>query len=97
MNDRKRNWPFADPKNVAVFTTEQIISRSRPILRVSHDEEDGAWQFHDGDDVRESDARIVSLECITQLDDSVMELADLPLGWIATRSEPKTPWKPREG
>lgn len=41
-------WPFADPWNVAVFTTRQIVRDGEPILHVSHDWDDGAWQFHTG-------------------------------------------------
>ena len=96
MNDRRRGWPFADPRHVAVFTTVHIISGERPILRVSHDEEDGAWQFHDGGSASVKDAMIASLEEITRLDDSVLQLADLPLGWIATRRNAKAPWRRRE-
>ena len=42
MND---DWPFDDPKNVATFTVHQIARDRNPILRVTHDSEDGAWQF----------------------------------------------------
>ena len=38
-------WPFDDPPHVVVFTTKSIAFRQRPVLLVTHDEEDGAWQF----------------------------------------------------
>jgi hypothetical protein len=79
-------WPFDDPQNVAVFTTKQIIEKQKPILFVSHDEEDGAWQFHDGDLTSSEDARIVSLLQIVTIDPSIMDLADLPYGWEASRN-----------
>ena len=86
------NWLFDAPPNVAVITTCHVLDGT-PILFVSHDEEDGAWQFHDGQTVRESDARVISLKRIIEIDSSVRELADLPLGWIAFRKNKKVPWQ----
>ena len=39
------DWPFADPTNVATITVRQIVRDGQPILHVSHDHEDGGWQF----------------------------------------------------
>src|SRR5438128_2699237 len=89
MND---DWPFADPKNVATFTVRQIARDGNPILRVSHDSVDGAWQFLEWGTPREEDAMIVLLEEMTRIDNSIRELADLPLGWRATRRSPAEPW-----
>ena len=85
-------WRFADPRRVAVVTTRAIVVEKRPILRVSHDDDDGGWQFHTGDLVRIADAMVLALEEIVDLDPSVEELADLPLGWIATRASASSPW-----
>ncbi|MFD0696357.1 hypothetical protein ACFQZT_20030 [Paenibacillus sp. GCM10027628] len=79
-------WPFEDPANVAVFTTKQIIEKQKPILFVTHDEEDGAWQSHEGDLTSNEDARIASLLQIVTLDPSIMDLADLPFGWEVSRN-----------
>jgi len=86
-------WPFADPENVAVITLKSIAMGRTPVLHVTHDAEDGMWQFLDGSTVSEEDASIVALETITRIDFSVMELADLPLGWYAYRSTPHEPWR----
>lgn len=88
MND----WLFDDPPNVAVLSTDQIL-KGETILYVSHDEEDGAWQFHTGETINESNAKVVSLKRIVELDQSVIELADLPLGWVAIRSKAGAVWK----
>jgi hypothetical protein len=85
-------WLFDDPPNVAVLTTYQVL-KGETILYVSHDEEDGSWQFHTGETVNESDAKVVSLKRIVELDCSVMQLADLPLGWVATRLEADAVWQ----
>lgn len=63
-----------------------------PILEVSHEEEDGAWQFHSGQTVTTKDLMIVGLDEIVRLDPSIAELADLPLGWQAQRQSIKEPW-----
>src|SRR6185369_5143361 len=89
MNDE---WPFADPKNVATITVRQIVEDGNPILRVSHDEEDGMWQFLEWGTPEEDDAMIVSLLYMTQIDPTILELADLPKGWRAIRRSPDEPW-----
>ena len=42
------DWPFDDPPNVAVVTTRDVTEDKVPILFVSHDRDDGAWQFLTG-------------------------------------------------
>jgi hypothetical protein len=88
------NWPFTDPKNVAVFTTSQVVRLRQPILRVSHDDEDSAWQFHTGaTQVSTADMMIVALEEVVELDPTVCELADLPCGWTAERDGVGSRWR----
>jgi hypothetical protein len=86
-------WPFEDPPNVAVFTSTHIMKDGLPILQVSHDDDDGAWQFHSGETVRESEAMIVALKEIVRRDPSVTLLADLPYGWIAIRVNATAEWR----
>lgn len=89
-----QDWPFADPRNVAVFTTTQVLRLGQPILHVSHDDDDGAWQFHTGAaQVSDGDAMIVALSTIVDHDPSICELADLPCGWIAERDGIGSPWR----
>ena len=88
------DWPFADPKNVAVFTTTQVLRLRQPILHVSHDAEEGAWQFHTGaQPVSAADAMIVALSEMVEHDPSISELADLPCGWFAERDGVGSPWR----
>jgi hypothetical protein len=88
----KTDFKFDEPKNVASFTMRQIIFEKHPILLVSHDAEDGDWQFLTGQSWYTDDALIVGLHEIVDLDPSVMELADLPLGWIAERKTKDSSW-----
>lgn len=82
-----------DVKNVMVMTTKSIVKNKLPIVYVSHDEEDGMWQFHDGSDVESEDALLVSLEEIVAIDNTIKDLYDLPLGWIAWRHTKDHAWK----
>ncbi|WP_337100108.1 hypothetical protein [Paenibacillus sp. YIM B09110] len=86
------NWLFKDPPNVAVITTTKIVNMGFPILHVSHDEDDGMWQFHDGSELNVEDGRVVSLQEIVAIDPGLMELHDLPEGWIAWRNNTGEEW-----
>jgi hypothetical protein len=87
------NWLFDEPRNVAVFTTRHVMVARHPILYVYHDQEDGAWQFHSSDEITIQDAMVVALSEIVDIDPTVMELADLPLGWMAWRNNVNEPWQ----
>ena len=80
-------------KNEAVISLKDIINKKKHILYVSHDAEDGAWQFLDGGiDHHKDDAVLVSLQSIIDIDNSVKELLIMPLGHKAERSTIKEKW-----
>ncbi len=85
-------YKFLDDKNTIAITTKKIVSRQSEILLVSHDEDDGMWEFLDGEDVCEENAVVVSMFEMSQIDESINELYDLPLGWIAYRENKTTEW-----
>jgi hypothetical protein len=87
------DWPFDEPENVATLTVRQITHGAQPILYVSHDASDGMWQFLTGAPVKMADAMLVSLREVYDIDPSITELADLPLGWQAQRAAPGQPWR----
>ncbi len=84
-------WPFADPQNLATFTTAHVMEQGSPILLVVHDD-DGAWQFHWGGTIISADCKVVCLKEVFLLDPSIAEVADLPLGWQAERAAAGRPW-----
>ena len=88
-----QEWPFSDPPDAATLTLRQITDHGKPILHVSHDADDGMWQFLDGDEVSMDDAVVVLLENVVALDPTVADLADLPIGWQATRISVSEPWQ----
>jgi hypothetical protein len=68
------------------------MCEGEPITRAYHDAEDHGWQFHSPAEARMADAMIVALEEIVKRDASVVEIADLPPGWMAVREKPGAPW-----
>jgi hypothetical protein len=86
------SWPFENSPNTAVFTSRQVLEGA-PILHVTHDADDGSWQFHSGGSVTSDDARIVGLGWICRQDPTLLELADLPEGWKADRARVGAPWQ----
>jgi hypothetical protein len=91
----KTDWPFSDLHNVAVFTTRSLVEGGAWIALVTHDAEDGSWQFHD-DAPRpscEDDVWVVSLQSMVLRDQSLNDLADFPKGWRAWRDAPTAPWQ----
>jgi hypothetical protein len=87
-----KDWAFDDPENVAAICCAHVLEGTRPILRVTHDEDDGCWQILCGSDHNDSDGRVVCLGCMVRRDLSLVTLSDLPLGWCADRESPDQPW-----
>jgi len=85
---------FKAPLNTAVFSTTYVIKEKSPILLVSH-EADGDWQFMGGEPIEDyrKVVMVVSLESIIKKDKTVLQLADLPLGYQATRKTKKDKWE----
>jgi hypothetical protein len=88
------SWPFKDSPNVAVFTSKTILDGSEWVYYVSHDEEDGAWQFHPySGPTSEENASVVGLNTMVKIEPRILELSDLPLGWCAWREKKTDRWK----
>jgi hypothetical protein len=77
-----------------VFTSKKVMYKSWPILLVSHDAEDEAWQFVNGhgDTEYDTDGMIVLVDEVLELDASIALVADLPLGWRAWRETANHDW-----
>jgi hypothetical protein len=91
-------WRFAQSPDTGVYTTRQVFVDGELLCLVSHDP-DGDWQFlHDeesddeGDLRDEDDLMFVPLQRIVDRCPEVEHLADLPLGWIASREAAEKPW-----
>jgi hypothetical protein len=89
---------FDSPHDTAVFTTKFVLDDNKTITYVAHELEDGAWQFFSDDDFDnfEEVARIVGLKEIFTIDDSLLKIADLPLGFYASRKDKIDSWTIRK-
>ncbi len=85
-------WPFADPPDTACFTTTHVLDGSHEIHHVTHHAEDGAWNFLPPLIWEDSTMRVVGLSTIAELDETVLEVADLPFGWRASRARRGASW-----
>lgn len=91
------SWSFSDPPNTAVFTSKEILVGREWVYYVTHDEEDGAWQFHARNGpATDPDAAVAGLKTMLEIDPSLAQLADLPLGWCAWREERNAAWQRKE-
>lgn len=86
-----KSLPFNEDQALGVITTAAVLGGA-PILMVSHDEDDGGWQFLCGTTNDPNDGRIVHLYEIVEMDPTVAEVADMPVGWVAFRDSPNGRW-----
>jgi hypothetical protein len=89
-------WRFPDPPHTGVYLSQAVHNGTEPVTYVSHDVEDGAWQFL-GDSMADGGGPVLS--CFhhpVDSDPSLVELADLPQGWYAERSKVGQPWVRRK-
>lgn len=90
-------WPFAGdtfPPQLGAVIQKTVLSGQLRALVVIHDYEND-WLIGDGvNDPNEDGAcAIAHISHVTDADPSVSVLADLPVGWQATRSGPDEPWE----
>ncbi len=84
-------WPFDTPDNTAIYVCEHVFSDESPILSVFH-ELDNDWQFICDKDHGNDLPKVVCLGCTVEKDQSLLELATLPMGWLAARPSLKDAW-----
>ena len=85
--------PFDDAPNTMAIICSHVLEQGDSILYVSHDEDDGMWQFLCGSSHEISDAKLVALEEVFALDNSIAKIADMPRGCIAMRQNKQSNWK----
>ncbi|MCR5570342.1 MAG: hypothetical protein K6G31_13890 [Paludibacteraceae bacterium] len=78
--------------NIYVFSTKGIVENNVSINYIVHDEE-GDWQFLNLDeDLTEDNARLLSLEEVINMDNSIEKILDMDLGYYAIKSESTNAW-----
>lgn len=85
-------FPFYDAPNTAAIICCHITESKSPILYVSHDEDDGMWQFLCGQVHTTEEAKLVSLRWVFDFDSSVGVLADMPCDCYAERKNRDDSW-----
>lgn len=85
------DWKFLDRPHTGVYLSKAVHAGTEPMTYVSHDADDGAWQFL-GDSMSDSGGVLSCLHHPVDGDSSLLELADLPRGWWAERAAPGQPW-----
>lgn len=84
---------FSDPKNTACIACNHVVYKRFPILHVSHDEEDGGWQFLCGVNSHTTgDAVVLLLEEAAEIDPSLNSIAYLEQGFEAKRETVNGNW-----
>lgn len=90
--DHAMQWPFDQQRNCATVFSKSVLDQSRPILFVSHDEEDHAWQFLHGISGELEDLALAALFHVLEIDPGMAELATLKPGFHASRAAVNEPW-----
>ncbi len=94
--DETSGWKFADGPHTTAFLSKTVYDGVEAITYVSHDADDGAWQFL-GDSMSDGGGPVVvCLQHPIETDESLSLLFDLPLGWAAERDNPGAPWRRHE-
>lgn len=89
------NFKLTDGENYAYIICDHVANKERPIPYACHDGDDGSWQFLCGqDDHNESNAKVISLKNVTEIDETINDLYEMPLGVGAEREKPGAKWIP---
>lgn len=89
------DWLFPDDPATPCVTTIHVTDGSSTIVSVCRARDDDGeltWQFHSAEPFKMKDAQLVRLDTILSIDPSMHELADLPLGFEATRTSANARW-----
>ncbi len=92
---KKKEYKFQESEETACFVCDHVMNKTRPILYVTHEQEDGFWQFLCGHPNHiDSNIKIISLKQVTGLDATVNDLFEMPLGVGASRKSTNDKWEP---
>ena len=85
-------WPFDQTENTAAITTRQVLEENKDICIVIHYSDDHSWAFLCGTTNSTEDGRVISMKQATKIDNTLLEIAELPPGWDARREKKGTKW-----
>lgn len=93
----KKDYKFNEPETTACFVCDHVINGLRPILLVTHDEDEEYeyWQFLCGEsDHDELNIKIISMKQATEIDPTINDLYEMPVGISADRKSIGSKWEP---
>jgi hypothetical protein len=88
-------WVFDQAPNVACIADRSVMS-GNPVLVVVHYDDDHSWAFLGGDPFDAAAALVVAMSEVVERHPELVEIADLPAGYSASRSAVGEPWKTQE-
>ncbi|MFI7218047.1 hypothetical protein [Micromonospora maritima] len=83
-----RHWLLGTP----CIQTPEVFERHEPVLRISHDADDGLWQLVGSSDAVGSNGKLRHLHHAVDEDPSLIDVLDLPPGHTAVRTALGRPW-----
>ncbi len=92
MSESNNN--IIDVEQTACITCNHILENNAAVLFVSRDDDDEmCWQFLCGGEHEAEDARIISLQQIIDIDNSLLQLLNIPVGSSASRNNINAEWE----
>lgn len=85
-------WPISAQADEDCSTVKDIVDGAMPILSALYDLDACRWCFMTNEEILPMECMEVPLKDIVERDPSLLHLADLPPGWIATRESLRSPW-----
>jgi hypothetical protein len=91
--DMHAPWPFIEPEARASFSCKRLLEGKGSLCRVTHDYPDGDWQvLDDCDHTLILEPSLVCLSDLVKKFPELLQLANLPLGWVAERDSQTGVW-----
>jgi len=73
---RVSDYQFEQPRDTACITCSHVISDGAPVLFVTHDADDGGWQFLSGAEHDIEDATVIGMGSVVDMDPTLNGLRD---------------------
>ena len=87
------DYQFEQPCDTACITCSHVLNDGAPVLFVTHDADDGGWQFLCGAEHDIEDATVIGMGSVIDLDPTLNGLHDMPEGYGATRDALGARWE----
>lgn len=82
-----KTWLFDQEPQCEAKTDLYVAEKSFPILKVVHHKADGRWSFLSNTTKKAEDIRVISMEDVINLDETLLTLSCLSPGCTASREK----------